>query len=55
MAYLNTIYGEKNKIKTSLCKKWAESGYCPYGYKCQFAHGIAELRCNVGEISYKTK
>lgn len=31
---------QKNKIKTSLCKKWAEFGSCPYLHKCQFAHGI---------------
>lgn len=30
----------KNKVKTSLCKKWAEFGTCPYLHKCQFAHGI---------------
>ena len=32
--------GANYKVKTSLCKKWSESGYCPYGYKCQFAHGL---------------
>lgn len=45
----------KSKVKTSLCKKWAETNSCPYGFKCQFAHGIEELRCNVDENSYKTK
>ena len=33
------------KMKTSLCKKFTETGHCPYGNKCQFAHGVAELRC----------
>lgn len=32
--------GQNNKVKTSLCKKWAEFGTCPYLHKCQFAHGI---------------
>jgi len=45
----------RNKVKTSLCKKYAETGSCPYGFKCQFAHGLVELRCNVDENSYKTK
>ncbi|PWA88443.1 zinc finger (CCCH-type) family protein [Artemisia annua] len=30
--------------RTSLCKKWAYSGYCRYGSRCVFAHGEAELR-----------
>jgi hypothetical protein len=29
----------KSKIKSSLCKKFTEKGFCPYGEKCQFAHG----------------
>lgn len=37
----------KNKAKSSLCRNFSEKGYCPYGYKCQFAHGIEELKCNV--------
>ena len=45
----------RSKVKTSLCKKYAETGSCPYGFKCQFAHGLIELRCNVDENSYKTK
>lgn len=45
----------KNKVKSSLCRNFAEKGFCPYGAKCQFAHGIEELRCNVDENSYKTK
>ena len=39
--------GAKNKAKSSLCRNYSEKGYCPYGYKCQFAHGIEELKCNV--------
>ena len=30
----------KDKAKSSLCRNFSEKGYCPYGYKCQFAHGI---------------
>ncbi|KAI5807991.1 hypothetical protein DFH27DRAFT_607714 [Peziza echinospora] len=33
------------RYKTSLCEKFARNGtYCPYGRKCQFAHGVKELR-----------
>lgn len=30
--------------KTELCNKFMESGRCPYGTRCQFAHGERELR-----------
>jgi len=28
-----------SKLKTSLCRNFIESSFCPYGEKCQFAHG----------------
>ncbi|BGP22229.1 proteophosphoglycan ppg4 [Rhodotorula toruloides] len=30
--------------KTELCRSWEEKGNCRYGVKCQFAHGVQELR-----------
>mmetsp|Transcript_19453 Transcript_19453/g.37840 ORF Transcript_19453/g.37840 Transcript_19453/m.37840 type:complete len:275 (-) Transcript_19453:675-1499(-) len=27
-----------------MCNKWLNTGDCPYGFKCQFAHGVIELR-----------
>ncbi|KAJ2888140.1 hypothetical protein GGI21_006766, partial [Coemansia aciculifera] len=30
--------------KTRLCQRYTEQGDCPYGEKCQFAHGDQELR-----------
>jgi len=45
-----------DKIKSQLCKKFMENGYCPYGKKCKFAHGSQELRKNDQVNSkYKTK
>lgn len=29
--------------KTRICNKWELTGYCPFGNKCHFAHGAAEL------------
>ncbi|KAK4798577.1 hypothetical protein SAY86_030903 [Trapa natans] len=29
--------------KTRICNKWELTGYCPFGSKCHFAHGNAEL------------
>jgi hypothetical protein len=46
----------RSKVKSSLCKNFAVHGCCPYGKKCQFAHGPQELRCNENiNTSYKTK
>ena len=32
------------RYKTTLCKKYIQTQSCPYGEKCQFAHGEQELR-----------
>lgn len=29
--------------KTRICNKWELTGYCPFGSKCHFAHGAAEM------------
>ncbi|GFR39779.1 hypothetical protein Agub_g264 [Astrephomene gubernaculifera] len=34
--------------KTRLCEKFMNLGYCPYGDKCTFAHGMEELRSAQG-------
>lgn len=44
------------KAKSSLCRNFMEKGTCPYGNKCQFAHGPTELKCNTdNQMSYKTR
>jgi len=35
------------RYKTVLCDKYTATGSCPYKHKCQFAHGIEELRKRV--------
>ncbi|EEF36088.1 zinc finger CCCH domain-containing protein 15 [Ricinus communis] len=42
-------------FKTELCNKWQETGTCPYGDNCQFAHGIEELRPVIRHPRYKTE
>lgn len=42
-------------FRTELCNKWQETGSCPYGEHCQFAHGIAELRPVIRHPRYKTE
>ncbi|XP_031373908.1 zinc finger CCCH domain-containing protein 39 isoform X2 [Punica granatum] len=36
--------------KTKLCTKFEVTGDCPFGDKCHFAHGIAELQSFVGRV-----
>lgn len=38
--------------KTRLCNTYADQGECPYGKKCQFAHGLEEIR---KRWNFKTK
>ena len=37
------------RYKTSLCQKFSSGQGCPYGDKCQFAHGEHELRMFTGQ------
>lgn len=43
------------KYKTELCKKYMETGKCPYGMKCRFAHGKQELIEKTPCVNYKKK
>ncbi|XP_069029212.1 mRNA decay activator protein ZFP36L1 [Embiotoca jacksoni] len=43
------------RYKTELCRTYEESGVCKYGAKCQFAHGLDELRGLSRHPKYKTE
>ena len=43
------------RYKTELCRTYEESGTCKYGTKCQFAHGVDELRGISRHPKYKTE
>jgi len=44
------------RYKTELCRSYAETGgSCRYGSKCQFAHGVGELRAVDRHPRYKTQ
>jgi hypothetical protein len=45
----------QNLYKTELCRSYEETGTCRYGSKCQFAHGIAEIRPVLRHPKYKTE
>ena len=56
---LKNIIEEENKFdpkyKTELCKKFQNTGKCPYGHKCRFAHGKEELISKAQGVNYKKK
>ncbi len=35
---------QRNKLKTQMCKRFTETGYCQFGKGCHFAHDKSELR-----------
>lgn len=41
--------------KTELCRNFELSGSCPFGHRCQFAHGTHELRRRALNPRYKTE
>jgi len=45
----------QNLYKTELCRSWVETYICKYGNKCQFAHGLHELRPVIRHPKYKTE
>lgn len=44
-----------SRYKTEMCRPFEETGNCRYGSKCQFAHGIQELRSLNRHPRYKTE
>ncbi|CAL1570332.1 unnamed protein product [Knipowitschia caucasica] len=44
-----------SRYKTELCRSFTENGLCKYGSKCQFAHGMDELRDLNRHPKYKTE
>ena len=47
---------QESRYKTELCRHWQESGACPHGLQCLFAHGISELKPFRGRHKkYKTQ
>ncbi len=44
------VVRDPQRYKTVLCANFSVSGRCPYGKKCQFAHGEAERRQRAAEM-----
>ncbi|XP_071334490.1 mRNA decay activator protein ZFP36L1b [Trachinotus anak] len=51
------VNGQVNssRYKTELCRPFEDNGTCKYGDKCQFAHGMHELRSLSRHPKYKTE
>ncbi|CAI4035064.1 hypothetical protein SMKI_12G2020 [Saccharomyces mikatae IFO 1815] len=45
----------KQLYKTELCESFTLKGSCPYGSKCQFAHGLGELKVKKSCKNFRTK
>ncbi|KAM9301740.1 uncharacterized protein PAF06_014956 [Gastrophryne carolinensis] len=43
------------RYKTELCTRYAENGFCAYRNRCQFAHGLSDLRPPFQHPKYKTE
>ena len=46
---------KKDLYKTELCANWMKTGFCRYGSKCQFAHGMNDIKIIVKNEKYKTR
>ncbi|XP_053331512.1 mRNA decay activator protein ZFP36L1 [Spea bombifrons] len=51
----HNVQVNSSRYKTELCRPFEENGSCTYGDKCQFAHGIRELRSLIRHHKYKTE
>ena len=51
----NAGNSNSSRYKTELCRPYEENGTCKYGDKCQFAHGMHELRSLIRHPKYKTE
>ncbi|SMN21083.1 similar to Saccharomyces cerevisiae YDR151C CTH1 Member of the CCCH zinc finger family [Maudiozyma saulgeensis] len=45
----------KQLYKTELCESFTTKGHCKYGGKCQFAHGLEELKLKERRSNFRTK
>lgn len=45
----------KELYKTELCESFTTKGNCKYGNKCQFAHGLQELKIKPRATNFRTK
>jgi len=45
---------QSSRYKTEMCRPFQEHGTCKYGDKCQFAHGMSEIRNVNRHPKYKT-
>ncbi|KAM9717844.1 cysteine three histidine 1 [Menidia menidia] len=43
------------RYKTELCTSYSATGFCKYAQRCQFAHGLHELRIPFRHPKYKTE
>ena len=52
---VSAMTADSRRYKTELCRAYEERGLCRYGDRCQFAHGVDELRSLQRHPKYKTE
>lgn len=52
---VSAMTADSRRYKTELCRAFVERGQCRYGDRCQFAHGLGELRSLQRHPKYKTE
>lgn len=45
--------GRQSNYKTRICQNWQQSGQCTFGSRCNFAHGMHEVRGNGRSGGYR--
>ncbi|XP_045583448.1 uncharacterized protein [Procambarus clarkii] len=51
----NFVPLDAEKYKTELCRSYQVHGYCKYGVRCNYAHGLQQLRGAAHHGKYKTR
>ncbi|KAL7641354.1 UNVERIFIED_CONTAM: hypothetical protein RMT77_008493 [Armadillidium vulgare] len=46
---------DPSKYKTELCRSYQVHGYCKYGIRCNYAHGVTQIRIAYRHGKYKTR
>ncbi|XP_063864213.1 uncharacterized protein LOC135102701 isoform X1 [Scylla paramamosain] len=46
---------DPTKFKTELCRSYQVHGFCRYGMRCNYAHGLQQLRGAIHHGKYKTR
>ncbi|XP_018008730.1 uncharacterized protein LOC108666379 [Hyalella azteca] len=55
LSYLDQKQPQESKYKTELCRAFQIRGNCRYGSRCNYAHGLDQLKVSFHHGKYKTR